>query len=338
MNIYTVDEAIHALRLLGSRGPHARGSNIRCTCPIHGGDGALAFSGFYNAYGELRFSCWSHHCCSGVPLEAVVRMALQTSPQGSIEWLKIQLDRTDLALETNERELLISIPKKEICLCDEAALDRLIKLYPYHDYWKARGYAEDLVKEYKLTYRSIDNKAVIPVYSSDNMYVGMILRALDASEPKYKWDSPNPKASFLYGVKGALTRSMTVLNRRVVFLVEGTLDVLRMAHAGLPAVAAQTNRLSEDQAEALVSNWDAVMVVPDNDTAGEFLVHDCLKRLSPFMDVGITRLEGIKDPDELKPDGIRELSNIVASWSTKWHVRRQQQPTFTLSQHPLSQP
>ncbi|MCK7495083.1 MAG: hypothetical protein MZW92_31345 [Comamonadaceae bacterium] len=140
--------------------------------------------------------------------------------------------------------------RKDVEVADDAMVQRLQKLYPYHAYWKKRGFTTEIVAEYGLTYRSLDNRAVIPFYDLQDHLVGVMTRALDPKcEVKYLWESPNSaKGEFLFGVLQALRRPYKLEGRRIVFLVEGTLDVVKASSLGYPIVATNTNRVSGSQA------------------------------------------------------------------------------------------
>jgi DNA primase len=178
----------------------------------------------------------------------------------------------------------------------------------------------------------MDQRMVIPMFDDDNRFVGMMTRTLDPNDPiKYKWESPNSrKAHWLYGIPQALKRPLMVNGRRTVFVVEGTLDVLHATECGFPVVASQTNRLSADQVQQLVSNWDLVLLIPDNDEPGKNLVKDAKKLVAPFLEVGVVILpKGVKDLDEMPTlDLPAFLNTAISEWRTTWQIAPRRQRSF----------
>jgi len=267
----------------------------------------------------------------------VVAKAKNCSLKDAVDWLSSHLGRTLMVPDGHKRNILL-MPKmaEGISFCDTAALERLRATYPYHDYWKRRGYSQALVDEYRLTYRGMDQRMVIPVFDDRDGFVGMMTRTLDPTDPiKYKWESPNSsKAHWLYGVPQALRRPLMVNGRRTVFVVEGTLDVLRASECGFPVVASQTNRLSANQVKQLVSNWDLILLVPDNDEPGQNLVKDAKKLAAPFLEIGVVILpKGVKDLDEMSTSDIPTfLNTAISQWRTTWQtVPRRQRSFLTLN-------
>ena len=301
----------------------------RSGCPVHHGDGTKSFAVWTDDAGEFRATCHSHACVKAASLEWVVAKSKNLGIKDAVSWLAEQLGRPLEVPDQRQRELqLIPSIQTDLSFCDLAALERLQGAYPYHPYWDQRGYSRESVDEFRLTYRGIDKHMVIPVFDDLDQFVGMMLRTLDSEDPiKYRWESPNPtKAAWLYGMPQALKRPKTTLGRRAVFVVEGTLDIIHASAAGFPAVATQTNRLSMEQVQQLIANWDLVILIPDGDEAGQNLVKDAQKLLAPFVEVCVAPLpadlEGLlpKDLDDFPQDLLPDfLNNCIAQWSNKWH-------------------
>lgn len=331
-NEYSRDEIVTVLEALGADSIREKSKSIRSTCPIHKGDNALSFSVIEDQFGNLMVSCFSHGCVSGASLERAVSKTLEIPMRSAVIWLSELLQRDDLIL-ISHGDLIPAIPHaQEVCMGDEEALHRLQALYPYHDYWAWRGYSERIVEEFGLTYRSIDNRVIIPVYNASNQYIGLMKRVLkdEPNVPRYSWESPNiNKGNFLYGLPQALKRSMG----GVVFMVEGTLDVIKASDLGYPVVASQTNNLSAAQVTDLITYYDKVIIIPDNHPTGHKLISSAEKVLAPFMDIFIIDWQKLpeflghvtkaKDLDELQKPAIQELLEYaLTSWRHKCRVPR----------------
>lgn len=338
-NQFSASEAVAVLCKLGAGRVQQRSNSIRGCCPIHHGDNAQGFAGWTDSAGGFRFTCHTHKCVNAASLEWVVRRVQQGTIHEAVRWLAEFLGRTDLVVTdfNHGKELSIQEDATPAVLFsgDVEELARLKEIHPYHTYWRDRGYSPELVREFELTYRSLDRRALVPMRDANLHLLGTMERATDGAVPKYKWNSPNPnKGSFLYGIPQALSRPITVLGNRVVFLVEGTLDPVKAAGEGFPVVASQTNRLSAAQAKCLIDHWDLVIVVPDTDGAGQSLVLDLVKRVNPFLNTAILGLpQCIKDLDELPTDAIRGiLTPAINAWAGSFTNRNRftRQETITI--------
>lgn len=325
MNLFMLDEIHHILIALGAQQITPYHGGYRSTCCIHAGDNPRALAVWVDRDGAFRVSCHSRHCVTAAMIEWVVAKTLALPISDAVEWLARLLGRPLTVpdyLHSNTELSIVESTLPDIQYDDPEMLARLQKMYPYHDYWKSRGYNQAAVEEFGFTYRSLDHRAIIPIYDEYRQLLGVVSRATLADDPvKYKWESPNStKTRWLYGVPNATRRGMIVEGRRVVFLVEGTLDVVKPTMAGFPCVSSQTNKLSAAQALDLLDNWDLVIVIPDQDEAGRELVKDVNQYCSAFMDVAVVTLpEGFKDPDSLDEALVSSLFNrIIQDWRTTW--------------------
>ena len=331
-NAFSGEEVVHVLHRLGVGHVHHRSNSIRCACPIHQGDNEMGFAGWRDQYGIYRFTCHTRHCVAASSLEWVVRRVQQGSINDAIHFISQQTGRTDLFVSDFNRSKELAIQEdanpQVMFSGDEEEIERLRKVHPFHAYWRDRGYTPEMCADYELTFRSLDYRAIIPMRDSEGHLLGTMERSTTGAEPKYKWNSPNPnKGSFLYGIPQALRRPLFMGGRRVVFLVEGTLDGMKAAAHGFPVVASQTNRLSAAQAQTLLSHWDLVICLPDNDLAGENLIVDLNKRVVPFMDTAVFTIpEQFKDMDEIPQPLIPSVLNpALFKWRESFHQQNRQQ-------------
>ena len=332
-NIFSQDEWSLTLELLGAHNVSPYKGGFRSGCPIHHGDNDKAFAVWLSDSGEFRASCHSHACVKAASLEWVVAKSRNVQIREAVEWLAYQITRPLLVPDGKAHGFqLVPGIAENISYCDEEALTRLVATYPYHAYWKDRGYTPEIVREYQLTYRGIDKRMVIPIKDENAGFVGMVTRATESDDPlKYKWESPNTnKAHWLFGMPQALKRHLTVRGRRAVFLVEGTLDVLHAAELGYPAVSSQGNRLSMDQVKQLIGNWDLVIIVPDNDEPGQNLIKDARKLAGPFLELAVVVLtKGIKDLDEMPVNRLSSfLNSTIQNWSEIWQAAPRRNRNF----------
>lgn len=341
MNPFTADEIVDILEALGSTRVEQRSRSIRGTCCVHGGDNPSALAAWIDNSGEWRLTCHTHGCFKGASIEWVARRVLQGSIEDAVYWIGKRLGRSNLIVTSFNRSKELAIQEDAhppvVFSGDESEIARLRQIHPYHAYWQGRGYTKSMVDLFELTYRSLDHKAIIPIRDAERRLLGTMERAMDGTEPKYRWNSPNPnKGSFLFGIPQALSKPRTIRlkngeQRRMVFLVEGTLDGVKASDLGFPVVASMTNRLTAAQAETLIHGWDLVLVIPDGDIAGANLESDVIKRCSPFQDIAIYHLpEQFKDLDSLPTEDIPgHLNHALEAWETQYTAanrRRRQQP------------
>lgn len=345
MNDFSPDEVCHLLMAAGATHVSPYHGGFRSECMIHGGDNPRSLAVWLSRDGDFRATCHSHHCVTAASIEWVVAKALSLTIRDAIAWISSQLGRTDLSIPSVVRTDELQCPEtvsEDIQLYDLAMLTRLHTMYPYADYWKQRGYPEELVRAYQLTYRSLDHRAVIPVFDETSNLVGVVSRATLEDDPvKYRWESPNScKTRWLYGIPQAFQHPLSLQGRRTVILVEGTLDIVKLGYCGFPAVSAQTNALSTSQADQLIANWDLIILVPDQDEAGKCLISDVQELCAPFVDLAVVTLpEGHKDPDTFSIDEIEPLfNNVISMWSNKWQNanRFQRSRVMTLNLNQLA--
>jgi hypothetical protein len=328
MNFYSVDEVRLIFVELNVGRINLRSNSVRGTCPIHSGaDNPVGFAAWLDKSGIYRTTCHTRQCVTGSTLEWLFAKVNHCSVADATKKIAQLLQRPDLQVpdfEHHAADLRIEeLPP--ICLYDNSAWERLVELYPYHEYWHTRGYSERITREYGLTFRTLDERAVIPVVLEHGTFVGVMERTFQPDMPKYIWQSPNSeKGRFLFGIPQALNRPLVVNGMRVVFVVEGTLDTIKAADEGFPVVATQTNRFSAAQALALIGNWDAVIIIPDKDEAGAKLPPDVHRHAGAFVETAVFHLpEAYKDLDSMPQGEIAPLlNNALLTWSEQWMTSR----------------
>lgn len=148
-------------------------------------------------------------------------------------------------------------------------------------------------------YDRFRERLVIPIRSALGRTVGFGARTLGNDEPKYL-NSPETevfnKGRTLYGLSEA--RSELKQADRVI-VVEGYLDAMSLAQAGIENVVASCGTaFTEDQARVLRRYVDRAVLVFDGDTAG---LRAAWKSAGVFLgeglDVHIVTLPGNHDPD-----------------------------------------
>ncbi|RDB34784.1 DNA primase [Exiguobacterium sp. RIT594] len=144
-----------------------------------------------------------------------------------------------------------------------------------------------------------NGRVVFPISDRDGTIVGFSGRSIDGRDPKYVNTAETPlfnKSELLFGfaqARGAMRKNKQVL------LVEGNLDVVRVAQAGIPyTVASLGTALTPVHAQNLGRIVDEVIVCYDGDKAGRAATLKALRLLEDVaVDCSVIRLPDGEDPD-----------------------------------------
>ncbi|WP_114570401.1 DNA primase [Exiguobacterium flavidum] len=144
-------------------------------------------------------------------------------------------------------------------------------------------------------------RVVFPIADRDGTVVGFSGRSIDGRDPKYVNTSESPlfnKSDLLFGfsqARGAMRKAKQVV------LVEGNLDVVRVAQAGIPyTVASLGTALTARHADNLARIVDEVIICYDGDKAGQAATVKALRLLEEAaVDCSVVRLGEGDDPDSL---------------------------------------
>lgn len=234
------------------------GDEIRCPCPLHGGDNKTSFA-WKRSKGS--WTCFSHGCGEGVShdLFGFVEAKLNTNFLNSVEMLARQfgfhLEKGEVTSQNNFSQISTSV--REYSRLEKYKIESLKELsglpgyyeqgFDYVlDYITSRGYNYNEVREFKL-YPSIDFLGTlrmgIPIYDEENRLVGINARLMDTIlsypetisyedkeyyVPKYKM-TKFQKGSVIYNLNRAKETSI----KDGLVVVEGQLDVLRLHTYGI---------------------------------------------------------------------------------------------------------
>lgn len=119
---------------------------------------------------------------------------------------------------------------------------------------------------------------------------------------KYRTANGTSKNEVIFGVDAALewNRQFRAGLAPLGFLTEGPLDA---GCLGRPAMAAIGKYISDEQARLLGSLFATIILIPDNDTAGEESLEDNVKTLSKHVKVILWRLPTVLDGKKIKDMG-----------------------------------
>jgi DNA primase len=149
----------------------------------------------------------------------------------------------------------------------------------------------------------LSGRIVIPIGNAGGQTVAYAGRALDGGLPKYRLPVGFRKALELFNLHRA-----TATGSKMVIVVEGYFDCLRVHQAGLPwVVALMGSSLSGAQENALLQHFGRVVLLLDGDVAGRAASRAIAARLSGRCSVAVVQVPDGAQPDKLSLTAIQEL-------------------------------
>ena len=165
-------------------------------------------------------------------------------------------------------------------------------------YYQNRNITKDSVIKYKLGYSEKQDMVTIPVYSPDGICLGFVGRSIQGKVFK---NTPGlPKSKTLFNLQRAKRYDK-------VFVVESSFDAIRLEQVGVHAVATLGATISKEQRKLLKQYFNQVIVLGDNDEAGQNMSKKMIVFFGPGC-IAPSLPEGIKDVSDLSDE---ELKNFV---------------------------
>jgi DNA primase len=180
-----------------------------------------------------------------------------------------------------------------------------------HPYLGERGLTEEIVKTFGVGFfpgkGSMHDRIVIPIHNREGELVAYAGRAIDGSEPRYKFPAGFHKSIELFNlhrVKGEVS----------VVLVEGFFDCMKVSRAGFACVALMGSTMSKKQEELLAEHFGHVVVMLDGDEAGRGAAVEIADRLQRVVyQVQVLELPQGMQPDQLSADEVHSLLEGILS-------------------------
>lgn len=174
----------------------------------------------------------------------------------------------------------------------------------HHPYLIERGLSEETIRAFGVGYfsgkGSMAGRVVIPIHNERGELVAYAGRAIDGTEPRYKFPAGFHKGQVLYNlhrVKEALS----------VIVVEGFFDCMKVSQAGYPCMALMGCSMSQAQEKLLAERFGEVVIMLDGDAAGTEVAETIADRLQSLVfSVKTVNLRNGVQPDQLSEIEIRE--------------------------------
>ncbi|ABQ66800.1 DNA primase [Rhizorhabdus wittichii] len=196
-----------------------------------------------------------------------------------------------------------------------------------------------ILVEDKEPYDRFRGRVMIPIQDQRGRVIAFGGRILDKGEPKYLNSPDTPlfdKGRTLFNIERASAASRKA-NR--VIAVEGYMDVIALAKAGIDeAVAANGTALTEAQLERMWRMTEIPLLCFDGDKAGQKAAVRAAQRALPMIAPGRTLrfalLPGGQDPDDLvKSGGVRAVEQVldeaISLDELLWRAEYEAQPLST---------
>ncbi len=269
-------------------------------CPIHRGQSREAFHANLTRNIFHCFSCGA----AGTVLDFVAAMEGCTLREAAL-----QLERQTTAPpsrpappDCDEKQLVtkrISAP---------APLGFALRgIDSAHPYLAARGMEQRTIEEFGVGfYRGpglFSGRLVIPIHDPRGELIAYCGRALDGSQPRYRFPAGFAKSQVLFNLHRA-----AAAGKRVVVVVEGFFDCFHLHQAGVRSVVAlMGSALYESQQRALLERFQRVILMLDGDAAGRRATAGIAARLRPHGSVQVIHLPPDAQPDQLPSQEIRQV-------------------------------
>lgn len=176
-----------------------------------------------------------------------------------------------------------------------------------HAYLAARGMERRTAEQFGVgSYRGpgiFSGRLVIPIHNQRGELVAYCGRALDHSEPRYRFPPGFAKSEILFNFHRA-----AAAEKSVVVVVEGFFDCFKLHQAGVRSVVAlMGSALYESQQRLLLQRFQRVILMLDGDAAGRRATPQITARLLPHCSVRVIHLAPDTQPDQMTSDEIRHL-------------------------------
>lgn len=267
----------------------------RGCCPIHRGESHDAFHANLSKNVFHCFACGAH----GTVLDFVAAMDRCSLRQAALKLACVMAEPTAPACPNQ------LVTKK---VNSSSPLGFTLRgVDPDHPYLAARGIEKLTAVQFGVGfYRGAGvfaGRLVIPIHNERGELVAYCGRALDGTQPRYRFPSGFAKSEFVFNLHRA-----AAAGQQTVVLVEGFFDCLKLHQAGVPAVVALMGAaLYEAQKAALLRRFRSIILMLDGDTAGRSASAVIPTQLRPYATVRVIHLPDGVQPDQLTSNAAREI-------------------------------
>jgi DNA primase len=267
----------------------------RGRCPIHRGDSREAFHANLTRNVFHCFSCGA----GGTVLDFVAAMEHCTLREAALT-LQGGTDRPLM----QRRAIQLVTKKSKIPLPLGFALRGIDST---HAYLAARGIEVATAEKFGMGFYGgsgmHSGRLVIPIHDARGELVAYCGRAIDGTEPRYRFPSGFPKSEVLFNLHRA-----AAVGHQTAMVVEGFFDCLKLHQAGITAVVVLMGAaLYESQQRQLLERFRRVILMLDGDPAGRRATATIAAHLQQHASVRVIHLPDAVQPDQLSAEAIRQF-------------------------------
>jgi DNA primase len=271
-------------------------------CPIHQGEGDRAF---HVSLRKSAFNCFSCKARGNVLdfVAAMEKCSMRDAALKLTAWFSIPIPEQG----GKRKEPAASTTVGESTLVNKPLSFQLKTIDHTHPYLDSRGISKETAVQFGVGFfagkGSMSGRIVFPIHNDRGELVAYAGRAIDDSEPRYKFPAGFHKSLVFYNLHRVLQKN----SADAVVLVEGFFDCLKVAQAGHLCLALMGSSLSATQEEIVCQHFGRAVLLFDGDDPGRKATEECLLRLGRRMWVTAVALPDAKQPDQLSTDELNQL-------------------------------
>lgn len=237
----------------------------------------VIFCPFHNNYrtpaGEVNKDRGTFFCFSCQHVASLIELVTKQTGRSYFEAIRfIKSKEVATSLESEIEKKLFEKP--DYTQFDEVLVKRLAATAQESPraktYYSGRKITIESMKKFDLGYSEKQDMITIPIHSPDGMLVGFVGRSVEGKTFKNTPGMPKSKILFnLHRVKSA----------KQIYIVESSFDAIRLDQCGFPAIATLGSNVSNIQIELLKKYFNDIIVIADNDEAGNHMSQRLIERL-----------------------------------------------------------
>jgi DNA primase len=291
-NIYTQEQIKRVLIGSGIDIEAEFGNDFIIFCPYHNNNRTPA--------GEVAKDSGLFFCFGCQTTKNLEELIMHMSGRTYFESLRyIKSKETEHDIEKLVNKTLVAPP--EFAPYDELIIRRLANQLLTSDkaknYLKYRNISSASASKFALGYSEKQDSVTIPMHSPDGMCLGFVARTIEGKDFK---NTPGlPKGKILFNLHRVKTSG-------IVYVVESSFDAIRLDQIGFPAVATLGANVSNSQIRLLEKYFTSVVLIADNDEAGNIMKDKLIEKLGSL--VTVIRLDKkYKDIGDMDDEEIKKL-------------------------------
>jgi DNA primase len=291
-NIYTEEQIRRVLNGSGIDIEAEFGNDFIIYCPYHNNSRTPA--------GEVAKDSGLFFCFGCQTTKSLEELVMFTTGRTYFETARyIKSKETEHNIENIVNKAMYAPP--EFIQYDELLIKRLnnqaLESPRAIRYFEGRKITKSSIEKFSLGYSEKQDSVTIPMQSPDGMTIGFVARTIEGKEFK---NTPGlPKSKILFNLHRVKSSS-------VVYVVESSFDAIRLDQVGFPAVATLGANVSSSQMKLLEKYFNNVILVADNDEAGNIMKDKLIEKLGSLISV-IKIDKKYKDIGDMDDEIIRSL-------------------------------